>query len=107
MGKLLSALGTKNRTTKLTTWKNGNWEFSIRDVEEKRQLLARKRKVEIKLDKEIIKRQKLEKEVVVLTTTNKHQADIIRAKKSYSSTKNGMNAADSSNITEKGSWEIP
>ena len=87
MGKLLSALGTKNRTTKLATWKNETWEFSITDMEEKRQFLARKRKVEIKLDKEIVKRQKLEREVAVLTTTNKHQADIIRAKKPYSSTK--------------------
>ena len=60
--------------------------------------------VEIKLDKEIVKRQKLEKEVAVLTTTNKHQADIIRAKKPYSSS---MTAADSNSITEKGSWEIP
>ena len=76
-------------------------------MEEKRQLLTRKRKVEIKLDMEIVKRQKLEKEVAVLTTTNKHQADIIRAKKPYSSTKNGMTAADSNSITEKGSWEIP
>lgn len=87
MGKSWSALGTKNRSKKLATWKNENWEFSIPDVEVKRQLLVRKRKVEIQLDKEIVKRQKLEKEVAVLTTTNKHQADIIRAKKSYSFTK--------------------
>ena len=87
MGKSFSELGTKNRSAKLVTWKNENWEFSITDVEAKRQLLTRKRKVEIQLDKEVVKRQKLEKKVVVLTATNMHQASIIRAKKSYATVK--------------------
>ena len=86
------------------TWKNENWDFSISDVESKRQLLTGKRKAEIMLDQEVLKRQKLEKEVAVLTNTNK---DIIKAKKSYSSTKNGMITVDSSSTIEKGSWKIP
>ena len=87
MGRSWSELGSKNRSKKLVTWKNENWNFSISDVESKRQLLTGKRKAEIMLDKEVLKRQKLEKEVAVLTNTNKQQADIIKAKKSYSSTK--------------------
>ena len=87
MGKSWSELGSKNRSKKLVAWKNEDWEFSISHVESKRQLLAGKRKAEIMLDKEIVKRQKLEKEVAILTNTNKQQADIIKSKKSYSSAK--------------------
>ena len=104
MGKSLSGL---NRTTKLATWKNENWEFSITYVEEKKQILARKRKVEIKLDKEIVKRQKLEKKVAVLTTKNKHQADIIRAKKSYSSTKKWNECSRQQQYNRKRQLGIP
>ena len=109
MGRSWSELGSKNRSKKLVAWKNEDWEFSISHVESKRQLLAGKRKAEIMLDKEILKRQKLEKEVAILTNTNKQQADIIKSKKSYSSTKNGMITVDSSSTIEKGSWawEIP
>ena len=106
MGRSWSELGSRNRSKKLVTWKNENWNFSILDVESKRRLLTGKRKAEIMLDKEVLKRQKLEKEVAVLINTNKQQADI-KAKKSYSSTKNGMIAVDSSSTIEKGSWEIP
>ena len=87
MGKSWSELGSKNRSKKLVAWKNEDWEFSISHLESKRQLLAGKRKAEIMLDKEIVKRQKLEKEVAILTNTNKQQADVIKSKKSYSSAK--------------------
>lgn len=66
MGKCFSTLGTKNRSAKLETWKTENWEFSIPCGEVTMQLFVRKRKAEALLDKEVTKRQKLEKKVTAL-----------------------------------------
>ena len=88
MGKHWSTLGSKKRPQQLEDWKDSTWNFSVDQVELNKQLISKKRKAEIQLDKEVTKRRKLESEVAVLKETNKQQAKVImKSKRSYTNTK--------------------
>ena len=76
MGKLFSKLGGTKCQEQLIKWKDGSeatWNFVVNEVEVQRQLLKRKRLIEVQIEKESTKRRKLENEVKVLqkTTTKK------------------------------------
>ena len=82
MGKLFSKLGGTKCQEQLIKWKDGSeatWNFVVNEVEVQRQLLKRKRLIEVQIEKESTKRRKLENEVKVLqkTTTTKKQAKVI------------------------------
>ena len=58
MGKCWFTFGSKKCSQQLDNWKSGQdsiWEFSINEVELNKQLLTRKRKIEMQLDKEVKK----------------------------------------------------
>ena len=88
MGQCYSKLGTKNRSAKLEIWKNQDWEFSAKDSELKTQLIAGKRKAEVMLHEEVVKRQKLEQDIAILKSKDNYQESVKRDKKSYLTTKN-------------------
>ena len=80
MGKHWSTHGSTKRSQQLDSWNNGHdstWEFNVDKMELNKQLLTKKRKVEVQLDKVVTKRRKLENEVAVLKETNKQQAKVI------------------------------
>lgn len=73
MGQCYSKLGSDSRSIKLEYWKLKDWDFSAKDTEVTKQLIARKRKAEIELDKEKAKRQKLEKDLTTSKSTLNYQ----------------------------------
>ena len=61
MGMNLSKIGSKSRVIKLSKWKEGKestWNFVVDGVELCQQLLHQKRKVEVQLNEEVLKRKK-------------------------------------------------
>ena len=63
MGMNLSKIGSKSRVIKLSKWKEGKestWNFVVDGVELCQQLLHQKRKVEVQLNEEVLKRKKCE-----------------------------------------------
>ena len=53
------------------------WNLKVSEVEVKRQLLKRKRQVEVQLAEEVVKQRKFEKRSKNLRSSNKKQAKII------------------------------
>ena len=69
MGMNLSKIGSKSRLIKLRKWKEGKestWNFVVDGVELCQQLLQQKRKVEVQLNEEVLKRKKCEEVVCKL-----------------------------------------
>lgn len=65
MGKTLSSLGGTKCKQTLSNWKEGKlsiWSFTVNTKEAQRQLLKRSHQVEVQLEREKVKRQKLEAE---------------------------------------------
>ena len=96
MGKSLSMAGGKKRFQLLNEWKDSVWEFKVSKVELSNLLKTRKRKFEVQINEEILKRQKLEnmiipklieertkleKEVITLKDTNKQLSKTITESK--------------------------
>ena len=81
MGKALSKLGGKKRPEQLRRWKEGPesvWNFTVNEAEVSRQLLKRKRQVEVQLEQQVTKRRKLEKEVNELKRTTRSRQKQLR-----------------------------
>ena len=79
MGKTLSSLGGTKRKQTLYNWKEGKlsiWAFTVDTDEARRQLLKRSHQVEVQLECEQVKRQKLEIEA-------KHTKREIKSLKKY------------------------
>ena len=79
MGKLFSKLGTKNRQTQISRWKEGddaNWMFTVSAREINHQVLCSKRSIE-ELKEETSKRIHLEQKVKSLQTTVNHQTALM------------------------------
>ena len=69
MGKALSSMGGTKRKQTLERWKEGKlstWCLTIDNREAHRQLLKRTRQVEMQLEQQVSKRQKLESEAKCL-----------------------------------------
>ncbi len=69
MGRTLSKLGGTKRQQQLQKWQEGKdsiWSLSIDPVEAARQLMKRKRHVEVQLEREVNKRHKIESEIKAL-----------------------------------------
>lgn len=68
------------KTSRTTTQMEGPesvWSFTVNETEVSRQSLKRKHQVQVQLQRQTIKRRKLEKEVNELKRTNKKQAKAI------------------------------
>lgn len=77
MGMQLSKLGSKSRLIKLSKWKEGKqsvWNFVVDGAELCQQLLRQKRKAEIQLNEEVLKRKKCEEEVRKLQKTQPQES---------------------------------
>jgi len=64
LGRGLAKVGGKKCSQQLQRWKEGNesmWNLNVNEVEVNRQLLKRKRQVEVQLAEEVVKQRKFEK----------------------------------------------
>ena len=84
MGQSLSKLGGSKRKQRINQWKESDWIFSVDPKEVSHQFIKRKRQLEVQLETEKKKRQKLEsdsashkKEVKNLRAVSKEQARAI------------------------------